>query len=58
MEIYNRWGQKVFEATDGNYFWDGTQNDEPAAADVYVWVVRYTCGGDDETRHGEVTLLR
>lgn len=58
MEIFNRWGQKVFEATEGNFFWDGTQNGEPAAADIYVWVVNYTCGGDNEKRHGEVVLLR
>ncbi|MFN0212756.1 MAG: choice-of-anchor L domain-containing protein [Saprospiraceae bacterium] len=57
--IFNRWGQKVFEATSGTKAWDGRTDGKEAPSDVYAYlmVVRF---GNDEVReyHGEVTLLR
>ncbi|MCC7467424.1 MAG: gliding motility-associated C-terminal domain-containing protein [Saprospiraceae bacterium] len=59
MEIYNRWGQKVFSSTEPNARWDGQINGQPAASDVYVYVIFWR-GGDGSLRFskGEVTLLR
>ena len=59
FEIFNRWGQKVFESTSDKKAWDGRSDDKDAPSDVYVYrmVVRF---GNDEMQeyHGEVTLLR
>ncbi len=57
--VYNRWGQKVFESTGSQSNWDGRTDGKEAPSDVYAYViqVRYA-GGEMDTRHGQVTLLR
>jgi len=58
--VFNRWGQKVYDAsessTDG---WDGTWKNEPAASDTYVYTatLRYP-DGRTEIAKGDVLLLR
>ncbi len=57
--IYNRWGQKVFEATPERKAWDGKDDSKDASSDVYIYSIRVRFGnGDEETKHGEVTLIR
>ncbi|MEO6760384.1 MAG: gliding motility-associated C-terminal domain-containing protein, partial [Saprospiraceae bacterium] len=59
MEIYNRWGQKVFESTDPAAAWDGQVDGKDAASDVYACVVRWRRGdGALQIYVGEITLLR
>ena len=57
--IFNRWGQKVFEATSEKKAWDGRSGDKDAPSDVYVYqmVVRFG-NGEEQEYHGDVTLLR
>jgi gliding motility-associated-like protein len=56
--VFNRWGQKVYEGSGVNAQWDGKIGDQPAASDVYVWILDYECGGKSVRENGEVTLLR
>lgn len=59
FSVYNRWGQKVFESTPQQVDWDGKQDGKDASSDVYVYTMRVRFGnGEEETRSGEVTLLR
>lgn len=59
MEIYSRWGQKIFQTQSPNERWDGTSSGKPAPADVYVYVIRVQfADGREEVIHGDVTLLR
>ena len=59
LEIYNRWGQKVYESADQQAQWDGRANGEEAASDVYVYKIRWRKGDGSLTiKSGEVTLLR
>ncbi|RMG87371.1 MAG: gliding motility-associated C-terminal domain-containing protein [Bacteroidetes bacterium] len=59
MTVYSRWGEKVFESRSPNNRWDGNFKGEPAASDVYVYIVKLVNGaGEQATRKGEVTLLR
>lgn len=59
MNIYNRWGTRIFTSTDVLKGWDGTFNREPCANDVYVWTMVYiNLKGEPETRTGTVTLNR
>jgi hypothetical protein len=58
LTVYNRWGQKVWEGTGLDAQWDGTFGGEPAASDVYVWLLRGGCGGELREKKGDVALLR
>lgn len=59
LEIYDRWGQKVYQSTEPNARWDGTIKGKDAPSDVYVFKVRWR-GGDGALHYksGEVNLLR
>lgn len=58
FNIYNRWGQRVFETNDINNGWDGTFNGTPEQVDVYVYYAKFICNGTTELIKGNVTLLR
>jgi gliding motility-associated-like protein len=59
MQIYNRWGQLIFETDNMLNGWDGTINKLPAPAGVYAWVVNYSSLLKKHyTRRGFVTLVR
>ncbi len=59
IKIYNRWGEKVFEATGLNPSWDGRRDGELATADVYVYIITVECStGESEVMVGDVTLIR
>jgi gliding motility-associated-like protein len=66
VEIYNRWGQLVFE-TEGysndetsSKCWKGTnKNDQPLAEGVYYYVLRYiNVTGEEVETKGHINLLR
>lgn len=60
MNIYNRWGQLIYEANaiDGQG-WDGSLNNTPQPAGVYVYVIDVKFkDGQIEHYKGNVTLLR
>ena len=42
MDIFNRWGEKIFSSDDTSKSWDGTYRGEKAQIDVYVWKISYT----------------
>jgi gliding motility-associated-like protein len=58
LSIYNRWGQKVWQGSGDKAEWDGSIDGKPAASDVYVWILRGTCGDALRERKGDVALLR
>lgn len=61
MEIYNRWGIEVFNATTVEYPWDGRvpSSGEQLPAGVYYYTISYCLtGGVKETKKGSVTILR
>ncbi|MDF1546439.1 MAG: PKD domain-containing protein, partial [Bacteroidales bacterium] len=59
LEIFNRWGEKLFESTDPTIGWDGYSNGKLAPQDVYVWKVTGKFkNGVIFKDAGDVTLLR
>jgi len=59
--IYNRWGTKVFESTDAEYDWDGTNfnNGTDCPAGTYYYVFKYEMlNGDKKSMNGTITLIR
>ncbi len=60
MEVYDRWGKKVFESKDPQPVWDGKSEGKDAPSDVYVYVIRWQRGDGalQPPLIGEVGLLR
>jgi gliding motility-associated-like protein len=60
MEIYNRWGQRVYESNEENASWDGKINGQEAPSDVYIFRIRWRDGSGAlrKPEEGQVTLLR
>jgi len=57
--IYNRYGQKVFEANDQTNGWDGTLNGKNENPGVFVWYLEYVLtDGTSDVLKGNVTLLK
>lgn len=60
MEVFNRWGEKVFESRDATIGWDGSYKGKKSLEGVYLYKVR-GLGLDGITTfnlEGVVTLLR
>lgn len=61
MNIWNRWGEKIFETTDPNEGWTGQKNNtgEPVPAGVYIVTVSFTGPrGEPHSYKGVATVLR
>lgn len=41
FEIYNRWGEKVFESKKRNEGWDGLFKGQPQSSGTYTWVFKF-----------------
>ncbi|MEM6964075.1 MAG: gliding motility-associated C-terminal domain-containing protein [Bacteroidota bacterium] len=58
IEIYDRWGEKVYARSGADALWDGTIEGKAAPSDVYVFVIKIVCADGVEILHGDVTLIR
>jgi gliding motility-associated-like protein len=61
LEIYNRWGQLVYEADTYSNEWGGTTrrgSDVPEGTYFYIFEFEDVNTGDTEQKRGYVTLLR
>jgi gliding motility-associated-like protein len=59
MEIYNRWGELLYETNDQNAGWDGYYKGQLSSQDVYVYKVNMKfLSGNSVVRAGDITLLR
>lgn len=59
MQIFNRWGQLMFETTDINVGWDGTFNGTIAPEGLYTWVSKGRfVSGKEYTKTGQVLILK
>lgn len=60
LQIYNRWGELVFETTDPFEGWDGMYKETKQPLGVFVWQCEYQLGTDPQLRNakGNLTLVR
>ncbi|GAB4427041.1 MAG: hypothetical protein OHK0039_45220 [Bacteroidia bacterium] len=60
IDIFGRWGQRVFSSASVSDSWRGfLPNGKAAPTGVYMYVVRYTLpGGQPRVQSGSVTLFR
>jgi len=56
LQVFNRWGQKVFESTGYTRPWDGRLNGRPLPVGTYYYVVEP--GHKKPRQSGAVTILR
>lgn len=59
MQIFNRWGELIFESLDVKQGWDGYYRGKLCQQDVYVWkaFIKFN-NGKTFNKTGDVTLLR
>lgn len=55
FEIYNRWGQQVFQSDDINNGWDGIYQNQPSPIGTYVYQLKIE---GLITKSGTITLIR
>ncbi len=60
LQIYNRWGEMIFESKSIDHPWDGKmKNGKEAPMGNYIWWVNYTdVQGFAHSRKGQVLLVR
>lgn len=59
FQVFNRWGELLFETHDVRIGWDGYFKGQLCPQDVYVWKVKYrSLTGQGFEKMGDVTLYR
>jgi gliding motility-associated-like protein len=58
LEVYDRWGEKIYSGVGPEAAWDGTIGGKAAPAEAYVWRLAVKCGDAEALKYGDVTLLR
>ncbi len=61
FQIFNRWGEKIFETTQNNMYWDGKYKGNYCPNGVYVWRLIYKTiftGKRTFEKTGEVNLIK
>jgi gliding motility-associated-like protein len=59
MEIFDRWGEKLYTSNDQLKGWNGSYLDVLCKNDVYVYLIIFkTIDGKKHTKTGHVTILK
>lgn len=60
VQIFNRWGEKVFESEDKNFKWDGLYGGKPAPEGIYIYQLKVVwLDGESNNRYkGSVVLIK
>jgi len=59
FQVFDRWGEKVFESVDKNVGWDGFFRSNPAQTGVYIYQLNATLvNGEQVQKKGNISLIR
>ena len=60
MQIFNRWGEIIFETNDMTIGWDGTYGGELVPDGSYVWTLEFkeTMSDSRHSYNGNVNIFR
>lgn len=60
FNVYNRWGQLVYQSSDWKKGWDGKVNGIPQSAGIYAWILQFVDRDTGEKRimKGTAALIR
>jgi gliding motility-associated-like protein len=61
--VYDRWGNKVYESTDKDFVWDGTDifaGNKPLKTAVFTYAIEYTLYNqpDKKIKGGNISLIK
>jgi gliding motility-associated-like protein len=56
LNIFDRWGQLVFQSNDIDKGWDGTMGGQKCMPEVYAWVIYVSFLGNDIITNGKIVL--
>ena len=59
IQIFNRWGELLFEANDIEEGWNGYYKDVLSKTETYIWKIKYKdLRGNPGKLYGTVSLIR
>ena len=60
LEIFNRWGELIYESYNSVEYWDGTYNNTPCPVGLYVYKIQFGFKetDNDQVISGNVNLIR
>ena len=60
LEIFNRWGELIFESFNHMESWDGTYNNTPISSGIYTFKIQFGFKetDNDQVISGFVTLIK
>lgn len=58
FQVFNRYGQLVYESKQAQIGWDGTMNGKPADIGAYFYQIKFMCDKENVNQSGEVILVR
>lgn len=60
LQIFNKWGELIFESDDVNKKWDGTYKDKPVPQGAYLFLMQYSNPKRTQWfyKNGTITVLR
>lgn len=60
LQVFNRWGEVIFESNNAEVGWDGTYHNELAPEGVYTWRIEFGSiwNSEREIIHGHVNLIK
>ncbi len=58
LEVFDRWGGRVFSAADEYDSWDGNFQGKPVNPGIFLYRLRYRCEGEERTLNGTLTVIR
>lgn len=60
VQVYSRWGEKVFESNDLNFKWDGFYRGQLMTTNVFGYYMELQCSQSNEIiiEKGNITLIR
>ncbi|MEL6922507.1 MAG: T9SS type B sorting domain-containing protein, partial [Bacteroidota bacterium] len=58
LQVFDRWGELVYETNDIDSGWDGRQNGKDMPSDVYVYLIVLDLPEGERVLSGDLTLIR
>ncbi|MFW5752264.1 MAG: gliding motility-associated C-terminal domain-containing protein, partial [bacterium] len=58
VEVFNRWGERVFYSEQYDTKWDGTFKGKPLPVGTYYFVIKVKVKGKEQVYTGPITIVR
>lgn len=58
FEIFDRWGERVFNTTNKQETWDGTFTGKEINPGMFFYKITYTCVGEEYSKVGNFSVLK